>query len=909
VNIRTTLPPLAFLLVACTPEPPPAMPPPVAPTATEAPPPAPEEPVPTLRLPTDVHPTAESVELRVDPGTDRFSGVVDISATLDRPRAVVWLHGKGLHVTRATVTPAGGAELAATYEQRHESGVASITAPQPVSGAVKIHVEYDAALNTSPEGLYKTSEGGIPYAFTQFESIAARTAFPCFDEPGLKIPWTEQLVVPHGAQAISNTHEIGRADEGAWTRVRFAETLPLPSYLTAFAVGPLDVVEVPAIPPSAVRTRAIPLRGVAPKGRGKEMAYALAHTGELLTRLEGYFGIAYPYDKLDILAVPDKGGAMENAGAITFMELLVLMDETKAPIRQLRGYASVMTHEVAHQWVGDLVTAAWWDDIWLNEAFASWIAAKVADAWSPKIEARMDLLGGVQGAMGQDGLVSARSIRQPIASTNDIENAFDSITYEKGGGVLAMFERWLGEETFQRGVHAYLTERAFKAGTADDFLGALSAAAGKDVKTPFHTFLDQPGVPFVEAEVRCDGAPRIHLKQSRYLPVGSDGDAGKTWQIPVCARAGIGKDVLEVCTLLTEKEGDLPLGDRCPAWVFPNADASGYFRFSLASADLAKLRKAGLASLSEREKVAYGNSLRAALNRGSIPFGELVLAAAPLVDDGHPSVVAEPMAYVGVGREWLQGDPLLRNVESYGQRLYRGLATKLGWAAKKGEADDQVELRGSVLGFMAMTAKDPGARAEAKKRGLAYLGYGKDGAIHPEAVDPNLLGVVLGVTGEEADPALWDAMRATFLKTTDDLARRRLLFGLGSARGATTSARARDFALDPALHTTEVLTPIAIQMHGEETREAAWRWVEEHYDAFIARVSQHHGRPQVFALPDGFCDEAHLAEVERFLSPRAPSIDGAPRVLASTLEHIRLCAAQRRAEEPAVRAFFAKQKK
>ncbi len=919
MNVRSALAPLAplvLLAVACTPpEPPPALPPPPTPTVTAPPAPATDEPAPALHLPADVHPTAESVELRIDPAADRFSGVVDVSVTLDRPRAVVWLHGKGLHVTRATVTPAGGAELAATWEQRHESGVASITAPSPVSGAVKIHVEYDAPLNQSPEGLYRTSEGGVPYAFTQFEAVAARTAFPCFDEPGFKIPWSESLVVPKGAQAIANTREIGRTDEGTWTRVRFAETLPLPSYLTAFAVGPLDVVEVAAVPPNAVRSRPVPLRGVAPKGRGKEMAYALAHTGELLARLEGYFGLEYPYDKLDILAVPDKGGAMENAGAVTFAELLVLMDEKTAPIRQLRAYAIVMTHELAHQWVGDLVTAAWWDDIWLNESFAEWIAAKIADTWSAKVEARMALLEGVQGAMGADALVSARSIRQPIASMDDIENAFDSITYEKGGGVLAMFERWIGKETFQRGVNAYLKERAFKAGTADDLLGALSAAAGKDVKTPFHTFLDQPGVPFVEAEVRCDGAPRLHLRQSRYLPLGSSGDAGHTWQIPICARAGTGKGkgakVVDACTLLTEREGDLPLGSACPAWVFPNADASGYLRFSLAAPDLAKLRKAGLAALSDREKIAYGNSLRAALNRGTLPFGDVLEAAAPLAGscaapdrglraDGHtlrhrPRVaprrpapgrrrgvraahVPRALRAARLGREE-DGRRRARGAAHLGARLHGGLGEGPRRARRGAEARRR-------LPRLREGRRDPprGGRPEPPRRRLRRHRRGRGAApLGRDARAPS------------ARPRTTSSGAAS--------SRRALASGEGRAAAA---ARARDLALDPALHTTEVMTPIAVQMSQPETREATWQWIQEHYDAFLGHVSQHHGRPRVFSLPGAFCDEAHLADVERFLAPRAPSIEGAPRVLASTLEHIRLCIAERRAEEPGVRAFFGK---
>jgi alanyl aminopeptidase len=248
-------------------------------------------------------------------------------------------------------------------------------------------------------------------------------------------------------------------------------------------------------------------------------------------------------------------------------------------------------------------------------------------------------------------------------------------------------------------------------------------------------------------------------------------------------------------------------------------------------------------------------------------------------------------------------------VEAYGQRLFHGPYAKLGWTAHKDEETAAAELRRGVLSFMANTAKDPAARAEAKKRGAAYLGLGKGGAIHEDAVDKDLLGLSLFVLGQDADAATWDAMRATFAKTNNEMLRGMLLSGLSAAKDPASAARARELALDPAVRTTEASLPVSVQLQGEETREAAWRWMQEHFDAFLAHVSQHHGRPRVFGLPGVFCDEAHLAEVERFLAPKAPAIEGAPRVLASTLEDIRLCIAKRKAEEPAARAFFAKQRK
>jgi alanyl aminopeptidase len=882
----------------------PAAPPPVALATPEAP--------PKVRLPADTRPTAEAIALTIDPKQDGFSGVVDIAVTLDAPRAVVWLHGKGLHVARATATPDGGATVSATWQQRDASGMASLTVDAPLpAGRAMLHLEFDAPFGPKLEGLHKITQAGDAYAFTQFESIAARDAFPCFDEPGFKIPWDTTLVVPQGTQAIANTHEIERHVDGASVRVRFAPTLPIPSYLVAFAVGPLDVVAAPDVPPNAVRTRALPLRGVTARGRGKEIAYALAHTGEILAKLEAYFGSEYPYDKLDIIAVPDKGGAMENPGAVTFGEFLVLLDEKTAPLRQRRAYAGVMAHELAHQWVGDLVTAAWWDDIWLNEAFATWVGAKTVDAWDPRLDAAMDLLRGVQGAIGQDALVSARAVRQPIESTDDIENAFDSITYQKGGGVLAMFERWVGPEAFQRGVRAYLSEHRFGSGTADDFLRAESRATGKDLTTAFHTFLDQPGVPFVEAQVKCDGAPRLHLVQSRYLPMGSTGDANKTWQIPVCARFQVGKekDTKEACTLLTEREGDLPLGGVCPNWVFPNANASGYFRFALAPGDLAKLQGSGFAALSARERVALGNSLRAAYNRGTLSMKTVMEAAAPFATDPSADVAGEAMGFVQVSHEWLHDDPLRASVEIYGQKLFHDVFKKLGWSAGKGEEGDRTKLRSSVLSFLAFTAKDPAVRAEAKKRALAFLGYPKekDGPVHPEAVDANLAGTTLNVAGEDADRALWDALRARLAKTTEAELRGRLLWALVAAKRPELAAEVRELTFDPVLHATEVTAPLWSQLGDPALRELAWQWIKTHFDKLLVTVPKHHGQTQLISMGGVFCDDAHAKDVEAFFTPaRVAAIEGGPRVLASTLENIRLCVVRRARQEPSAREMFAK---
>ncbi len=900
----------AVALTACSPAnetPPPATPAPAPPpAATAAPPAVADEPVPALRLPTDTRPTAEAIELHVDPARERFSGVVDIDVQLDHPRGVLWLHGDDMNVTVATVTPEGGTALPGKWKQRSESGFASLTLPSVApAGKARIHIEYDAPFSRGQMGLYKATEAGVPYAFTQFESVAARKAFPCFDEPGFKIPFTTTLVVPSQLQAISNAHEVSRASDGGSVRVSFAPTLPLPSYLVAFAVGDFDVVKGPDSPPNAVRTTPLPIRAITAKGRGKEIAYALAHTGEILSTLEAYFGIPYAYDKLDILAVPGKGGAMENAGAVTFGESLLLMDAETAPVSQRRGYAGVMAHELAHQWTGDLVTMAWWDDTWLNEAFATWIGNKASDNWDPKLHMNMSLLRSVQGAMSSDSLVSARSIRQPIASMHDIMNAFDSITYQKGGGVLSMFERWAGPDVWQKGLHNYLQAHRFGNGTADDFLDAENAATGKDVKTAFHTFLDQPGVPFIEASVQCAAGakPRVHLKQSRFLPLGSTGDAHQIWQVPVCVRAD--KDV--ACTLLTAPEGDLELPSAtCPTYVFPNADGAGYYRFALAPTDLAKLRTKGLKTLSDREKVAYETSLRAAYQRGTTPFKDILDAARPLAADAEPTVAEDPMSYVSQVRDWLYGDAVRPEVERYARSLYAPTEGRLGWEPKKGETDETRTLRASVLRFLTETGRDAKVRAEAKKRGLAYVGAKTDGAIHADAVDANLAGIAVGVVGEDADRATWDSMKALFVKTVDEAVRSRLLWALSTVKDPKLGTAALELVLDPALRDNEIMIPLRGQLSSPETRDAAWAWMKEHYDAVVARVPKHYGGGALIGSGRAYCDDAHVADVEAFFGPKAEGIEGGPRQLASTLEEMRLCVARRRAYESSAKTIFSK---
>src|SRR5581483_1389680 len=299
------------------------------------------------------------------------------------------------------------------------------------AGAARLHLEYDGKISTRDSaGIFRARDAGENYLFTQFESIDARRAFPCFDQPNFKTPWQLTLHVPHPDTAISNAPQVSETVEtGGMKKVVFAVSKPLPTYLIAFAVGPFDIVDA-----GRAGKNRIPVRIITPKGKAHQAKYAAEVTAAIIDRLEKYFGIPYPYEKSDQVAIPVTYGfgAMENAGMVTYGQTILLSDPALDTPQRQREYATDAAHELAHQWFGDLVTPLWWDDIWLNEAFATWMEMKIVAQWKPEWHTRLDNMGPKFGAMRSDSLVSARRVRQPIESVNDIANAFDGITYEKG---------------------------------------------------------------------------------------------------------------------------------------------------------------------------------------------------------------------------------------------------------------------------------------------------------------------------------------------------------------------------------------------------------------------------------------------------------------------------------------------
>jgi alanyl aminopeptidase len=869
-----------------------------APGALEA---APEGP-----LPRSVRPLHYALDLEIDPERPSYAGEVAIVIENDAPIHTIWLHGEDFDVASAIVEREGEAPRVGRWTPTAPRGVTAVHLKDTLPpGRSTLRIRYRGEFAEDLVGLYRFEAGGEFYAVTQFDPIDARRAFPGFDEPRFKTPFDVSLTVPAGAVAISNAPaEADSALPDGRRRVRFATTRPLPTYLVAVMVGPWDVVEG-SMPPVGRRDRSVPFRGLAVRGRGPELAYALAHTPALLEALERYFDEPYPYAKLDIIAIPDfSAGAMENVGAMTFRDSLLLIDADTAPQWQLRAFAEVMAHELAHNWFGNAVTKAWWDDLWLNEAFATWISHRAVEQAHPEYHFDVVLLETSLGAMEADSLTTARQIRQPIESSHDILNAFDAITYSKGAGVIAMFERWLGPEIFRAGIHRYMERHRWGATTTEDLTAALSEAAERDAATPFMTFLTQPGVPYLETERVCDAeSSRLRVAQSRYRRPGAPRQEEALWQVPVCVRYGVDGETRERCALVAEREGAVPLeADTCPDWVMPNAEGAGYYRWRQTDADGRRLLDAGWGSLADLDRIALASNVNAAFDAGAIGPEAAFSAARRFASDPQRAVAEQPLVLLTSITDYLLEGEARAQARRFAASLYGPRAHSLGFEAADEEDGDTRLLRAAILGHLALVARDAEVRREFERRGRAYAGI--DGPADRSALDGDLAFYGLAVAVQEGDAEVFDALRAQLSETRDSIERGRILRALAASLDPELAERARALALDPALRVNEVMIVPATQMKRPELREATWQWIRDEYDALAERLGRYY-MGDLPAITGYFCDEARAAEVEAFFAPVVDGLEGGPRNLAGALEEIQLCAALARAQGPALAAYFA----
>ncbi|TQF12306.1 M1 family metallopeptidase [Myxococcus llanfairpwllgwyngyllgogerychwyrndrobwllllantysiliogogogochensis] len=879
-----------------------ALTPPPMPRPRVVPPPVEDARVltpPGLRLDWHARPTRQTVTLELDPRQETFRGTVDVELSLSEPTRALWLHASELTVSQSHFR-VGDTRVSAEALPVGEDLLAFIPREPLQPGPVTLHVEYTGrAYDKEDSGVFREQDNGHWYAMTQFQPLYARRAFPCFDEPAFKIPWVLTLRVRTEDSAFANTPV--RAEEAGtdgWKTVRFQMTPPLPTYLVAFAVGPFEAVDA-----GRAGQNGVPVRIVVPKGRAAETTWAASVTPPLLAELETWFGTPYPYPKLDVLAVPGLlGGAMEHPGLVTFGAPLVLAEPGKDTVWRQRGFAETQAHELAHQWFGNLVTPAWWDDLWLNESFADWLAFKVVKRWRPEWRGDIRRVEARGHAMREDWLVTARSIRQPIEAPGDIHSAFDGITYGKGAAVLAMFESWVGADTFQRGVRHYLQAHARGTATTEDFFQALSLAAGRDVAPVFSSFLDQPGVPLVAMTLQCpkEGAPRLALEQRRYLPLGARDAAGsRPWQVPLCVRYAVGAKEGRVCTVLTEPTGTLELTEAkgCPDWVHPNADARGYYHALLRGDGLERLTRQGGRQLTIPERLVLMADAQALLSSGELDVSQALTLVARL-SEGGSDLVNSAAGVVGSVHTDLVPNALRPHRARFVRGLFGNRARSVGFVSRPGESEDLRLMRPTLMWMAATEGEDPKLRAEARRLTLRWL---EDRT----ALPPEDAATVLQSAAVAGDAALHQRLRdAARAAATEQ--ERGLLFGaLGSFRDAALARASLELLLDAKVDTREALAILFGQLSEAHTREVAFGFLREHFDTLRERLPRD---LSTWLLSGGgfFCDAEHREEVARFFGPRARDFEGGERALAQSLERVDQCIAQREALRPGLTRFLAR---
>ena len=858
-----------------------------------------EEVVPRGRLPDDVSPQHYRLQLEVDPRQERFAGIAEIRVEVRRPVSRIWLHGQGLAVGEASAET-GGRSIAARYEEVDpQTGIARLTFEGTLpSGVATLRLAWTAGFRPGGEALYRTRAGDEWYAFTQFQPIDARRAFPGFDEPRFKTPFEVSVLARASDRVITNAPVAGiePRPDGRVLHV-FRPTLPLPTYLLALAVGPLDVVEA-TLPPNAVRDFAVPLRGVATRGKGPQLAYALRHTPPMVDLLEAYFGIPYPYPKLDLIASPEQPGAMENAGAIIYSDTLLLLDES-APPSQQRSFFEVHAHELAHHWFGDLVTPEWWDDIWLNESFASWMGVKVAEELRPDLRVAELAVAEVTYAMDVDSKRAGRPIRQPVTDNLQITDTFDSITYLKGGGVLSMVESWLGHETFRDGVRLHLRRHEHGSATSDEFFAALAESARQPaVVEAFRTFVDQPGVPLVS--LAATEGSEWRTTQQRYRPVGSEVELGQRWKIPLCVRGDAGgPSAAPSCSLLAGADGTLELRAAGGA-VMPNANGAGYYRFSLPEPELSRLVSVA-ARLPAPEAIMLADSVAAELRAGRLSFASLLAAARELAaNPSRPAATLLGGEIVDIRDRW--ADEATRSAlsgvirELYGPRLASlGLDPRRG--AYAGTPSEDRLLRHSLAWLVALHGSDPAMRARLAAAARTSL---ED----PAALDPEFRALAWTVGVQDLGTPFAGSLEKAMLASQDSLLRLHAARALGAADDPADSARALALALDERVRTNEMYGLLAGPFEGPATRAAAWVWFDGNFDAVMRRLPAF-AQGYALGLVGPFCDDARRAEIARVLEPRAGELAGGSLQFQRALEDIDLCVARRAALGPSVAAALA----
>lgn len=839
-----------------------------------------------FRLSPHVRPVRYAIAIDADLDAWRFQGSETIELTIAEPTATITLHASELDVTAARVQLAGGATLTGTPSYNPVAETVTLTFPQPVpAGAAQLALEFRGEILSRLRGFYRSQKDGARYAATQFEAADARRAFPCFDEPAFKARFALTLTVPSGLVAVANgaierETELGNGRK----RVEFAETPPISSYLVAYTVGPYE-----ATPVAHTRT-GWPVRVLLPRGMADKGIFARDAHVRSLEYLEEYTAIPYPYAKVDAIGVPDfEAGAMENPGAITYRLTAIAADAERASTPALKGIFYTAAHELTHMWWGDLVTMAWWDDLWLNESFATFIGYKVVADLVPEWGMWRDFVATLTRPFNLDALASTHPISFEVRNAKQATERFDVITYWKGAGVVRMIEGFLGADAFRTGVRAYLERYREANATADDFWRELGIASGRDVATIATAWITLPGHPLLTFTASGDG---LEVAQQRFFadPKAAT-EPAPLWPTPVVIRHGRNGRVEETRAVITERQQRLALPDA--DWFFPNAEGAGFYRFALDAASLDRLIAVAQDVLTPAERLTLVGNQWALLKAGHADAGSFLRLVAGLhaeSDRAVLSAITERLYWLATHVVDEAAQPAF---ERFAAAWFAPRFAALGWEPNAGESADDRLRRATTIAALGELANDATVVAEARRRLERYL-------VDPASVDPNLASALVTIAARHGDAALYERfLERKRAATSDPEEEQRFLFGLTAFEDPALVDRALAMTLSDEVRPQDRAHLFARLLGTRASRTAAWAFVRDRWNDLTAGLDPMLQQNIVRALAQ-LTPAPLAAEVLAFLPPRAS--DETRETVAQTLEQLAIDSAAVQRLTPALGA-------
>ena len=826
----------------------------------------------------------ENYKLTFTPDLEKasFEGDETISVRVLEPTSEITLNAVDIDFHEVTIKSGGTTQKAKVTPEKDKEMVVLVVAKPLATGSATIHISYSGILNSEMRGLYiGKDDQGRKYAATQFESTDARRAFPSFDEPDYKTTFDITAVADNGLAAISNSKVLSDASGPAGKHtVRFSTTPKMSSYLAALVVGNFEYIEGEA--------DGIPIRVYSTPGKKEMGKFALETAEHVLSYYDKYFSIKYPYGKLDLIGIPDfSAGAMENTGCITFREVILLIDEKQGSVGLKKEIASVIAHEMAHQWFGDLVTMKWWDDIWLNEGFATWMSSKPIQAWKPEWNFDLDDVSGTDETLNTDSLANTRPIHQSAETPAQIQELFDGIAYGKAASVLRMLEAYLGEQTFRAGVNAYIEKHQYANATADDFWGAQTQASKKPVDQIMPTFVKQAGVPIIDVKEQCSGnSTSVTLDQHRYYYDREKFQAAndELWQVPLCMKSSTGA---KRCELLTKKQETFTLSG-CSAWVLANANATGYYRVGYQPETVKALAGDAESKLSSGERIALLSDIWASVRVGREPVGDYLAFAHGLGTDRNRAVlenVLGDLSYIG---RYLVTDTDRNSYQVWLREYLNPILKDVGEQEKAGESDEQKSLRALVFRTLGYDARDPEVLADARK-------IAGEALRHPTSVDREFARAAFALTALDGDQAFYDELMSSLKNPKSPEEYYGTLYTLTRFNDAKLLQRTLDYAVSPDVRSQDALGLIAQVMDNPAGEKLAWDFVRQHW-AVIEKSGGPFASAEIISATASFCGAGMRDEVSAFYS--AHKIDAAERTYRQSIERINNCVDLKAQQEP-----------